>query len=270
MPKCGRDMLAEPISIYFMTQLRLLPIEELRLDKSFVRDLYAALAKAGGHAYENLSLQSDPPKLSTSRTTSHGDSISSCQVGADNIVIEETETEIPLNIFVEIVQTVLEAAKQIKTDEIAPIFAQRCIFRCLVKPKSKNSISLLAGKVSNVLKAIGPFERPPQFFGVRFRFPPVKIGQEAGENGNEDVEEKHDFVSVRFETWAKDVDQVWIEVNATYFFEDPIGVDDAARIAGNIQDAHRFLTEKCINFLKQFDEMPEPEEDELDQDEEEG
>jgi hypothetical protein len=262
-------MLAEPVSIYFMTRLRFLPIEELRFAKSFLRDLYAHLARPGGHAYENLSLQSNPPRMSTDRTTEKGESTSVCRVGADDIHIEESEAEIDIEGFVEIVDTVLKAVAAVKK-ETAPIFAQACVFRCVVKPGSANSISLLAGKVSNVLKAIGPFERPPQFFGVRFRFPPVSMIQEGADDGEETVEEKHDFVSVRFETWSRDVHQVWIEVSATYFFQDAINVANTDRIAHNIRDAHQFLTEKCVNFLNQFDDLPEPEEGDNNQAEGEG
>src|SRR5215831_13869811 len=126
-------MLAEQVSIYFMTQLRFLPIEELRFGKSFVRELYAYLGRTGGHPYENLRLQSDPPRMSTDRSTSTGESTSVCEVGADGIQIEESEAEIHIDHFVEIVDTVLKAVSEVKK-ETAPIFAQRCVFRCRVKP----------------------------------------------------------------------------------------------------------------------------------------
>lgn len=155
-------MLAEPSTIFFSTHLRFLPIDELQFGKGFVRDLYSALSKPGQCGYENLNMQNDPPLMSTNKTTPRGEGVSICRVRPDRIEIEETDPEINLDAFLEVVCTVLKAAVEIK-ERTAPIFTQRCIFRCLVKPKSDTSISLLAGKVSNVIKAIGPFERPPSF-----------------------------------------------------------------------------------------------------------
>jgi hypothetical protein len=265
-------MLAEPASIYFMTQLRFLPIEdaELRFGKTFVHSLFNELSKPGGHFYENLALQSNPPRMTTTRATSKGESASTCQVAADAILIEETESEINIDGFVEIVETVLKAAHKVK-QETPPIFGQRCVFRCLVKPASENSITLLAGKVSHVLRKIQPFERPPQFFGIRFRFPPFKVEHHIGEDDAiAAVDEKLDFVTVRFETWSKDVHQVWIEVGAMYFFPDSITLSDLDRVTRNIKEAHEFLTEKCINFLNQFDDLSDPEDEEDETDEGEG
>ncbi len=250
-------MLTDTVSTYFMTQLRFIPIPEMRFSKNFVRDLYSSLAKPGGHVYENLSIQSNPPRMSTNRTTAKGDGVSACLIGSDSITIEETESELHLDQFVEIVETILSIVRSVK-EKTAPIFCQKCVFRCLATPKSENSISLLAGKVSNVLKAIVPFERPPLFFGVRFRFPPVEIRHE----GATEVEKKQDFASVRFETWEKDVKQVWIEVDDSYFFSEPIAIADIGKISHNMKEAHQFLTKKCVNFLNQFDDMPEPKDDE--------
>lgn len=105
------------------------------------------------------------------------------------------------------------------------------------------------------------------FFGVRFRFPPFKMVAESGDHGNSEVEENHDFMSVRFETWSKDVKLVWMEASAMYFFSDAIEVGDLARIGGNIKEAHQFLSEKCINFLNQFDDLPDPKVDDNDENE---
>ncbi len=258
-------MLAETASIYFMTELRFLPIEDLRFGKNFVRELYMELAKPGGHSYENLRIQTDPPTMSTKRMTQHGEGMSACQIGADTILIEETEPELNVDGFIENVHTVFKTVARIKEkaeEQTPPVFMQRCVIRCLAKPgKSKNSISLLAGKVSNVLKAIEPFERPPQFFGVRFRFPPFSIVAKKEDGSESEVEGRQNFASIRFETWSKDVQLIWMEIEAVYVFQEPIAVSQTDKIGHNIHDAYQFLTEKCANFLNQFDDMPEPEED---------
>src|SRR5208283_940870 len=130
--------------------------------------------------------------------------------------------------------------------------------RCVAKPqKSNHSVNLLAGKVTNVLNAIDPFKRPPMFFGLRFRFPPVQVVQHE-EGAEDDLEDKPDFIAVRFETYAKDINQVWIEVNAMNVFPNVIDVTDVEKIRANIQSAYSFLTNECIDFLDQFDERADP------------
>jgi hypothetical protein len=50
-----------------------------------------------------------------------------------------------------------------------------------------DSIDLLAGRVANVLTAFAPFERPPSYFGVRFRFLPLHmLGDDDYQSEDED------------------------------------------------------------------------------------
>ena len=263
-------MLGDPTSIYFQTELRFIPIDELRFSKNFVRDLYARLAKPGGYPYEDLSIQEGTPTMSSKRVTQSGAGSSVCKISQNTIMIEETEPQITVEDFTENVDTVLKIVNKVKTD-CAPIFGQKCTIRCVAKPqKSKHSVALLAGKITNVLNAINPFKRPPQFFGIRFRFPPVRIEHEDKDQENErsEVEEKPDFISVRFETYGKDIEQVWIEVTAMNLFSEPIEVSDTPKISANIKGAYKFLTEECIGFLNQFDEHPDPPIEHDDNDEE--
>jgi len=237
------------------------------------------MSQAGGNQYENLDLQSDPPFVSIRHP---GGGLSACRFGASSLTIEEKRTPfLTVDEFVGVVKTVLGGLKE---DEVpSPFFLQQCRMQCLAQPSNvENSLDLLARRLARVYGAIDPFGRPPAFFGVRFRFPPVILEQQ-GENpeatgqicdetptqqGGTDkpaspIEdrpiadlpvEKKGFVTVRFETHTEDITQVWMEVNASYPETDlPLSLKDTARIAENIRETHVFLVDKSKRFLDQFD-----------------
>ncbi len=174
--------------------------------------------------------------------------------------------------FIEAVQTVLGG---LGLEDMPPFFVQQCKMQCLAQPANvESALQLLAARVANVYEPIAPFERPPTHFGVRFRFPPVVL-REAEEEEHDEVQpsikddkteianpkrgrpgEKkiESFVAARFETYAEDDKQVWMEVSAAYpQLERPLLVTDAERIVNNIRETHLFLTDKCKRFLDQFD-----------------
>ncbi|MEX2286140.1 MAG: hypothetical protein WD648_03560 [Planctomycetaceae bacterium] len=248
--------LGDPTSILYRVQLQFFPIDELAFGKTFVRQLYSRLAEPGGYAYDDINFNDGPPTLSTKRMTHRGSGRSTCKISEHVLIIEESEPEVDLPGFVEVVETVLAAISEVKED-CPPIIGQRCTIQCVAKPlNSEHSISLLAGKVSNVLDRIDPFERPPAFFGIRFRFPPfIKlIPEDADKNDDESpAEERHDFIALRFETWGQDVEQVWMEVVAQYVFQEAIELSNTSKIRDNITDSYNFLTMKGISFLNQFD-----------------
>ncbi len=245
-------MLSDPTSIYFQTELRFLPIEDIGFDKTFARDLYYQLAQPGGYPYDDLRLQEQPLSMSSKRVAVGSSGSSTCQIRPHSIRIEEIEPEVDEKGFLEIALSVLNAVAEVAGDS-PPIFGQQCVIRCLAKPVAiQHSIDLLAGKVSNVLNAIEPFGRPPAFFGIRFRFPPVTISDPDGPDDAE-PEEREDFVSLRFETWAQDIEQVWMEISAAKVFDNPIDVTETEKIAANFREAYEFLTEKGVGFLNQFD-----------------
>jgi hypothetical protein len=128
---------------------------------------------------------------------------------------------------------------------------------------------------------IGPFNRPPAFFGVRFRFRPWSPDDDdEQENNEEDAKEDGggnqaeavpaivpepggesslqeentgNFVTVRFELYEADPSQMWIEVATNYFVREPIMLDDLALVEKNIMHTFQFATENCKKFLDQFD-----------------
>jgi hypothetical protein len=258
-------MLAEPRAIFYQTQLDWPPSEvsQFRVGKEIVRGLFNKMfdAQFNEHRYENLDLQVHHPTLS--RRADGRESV--CQFAERSITIEEKKPDFgDVEGFVRIVQTVLSAlhaaAEDIPGTEVPPFFLQRCRIHCLCQVgNSDNSLHLLAGKVANVLDPVDAFERPPSFFGVRFRFPPT-IGE--GEN-----QHRHeDFAAVRFETYAEDFSQVWMEVTTAQLLEPPVVLDDLGNLLQNVRDAYRFLTQRCKAFLDRFDDQPDDEqEDEGDQ-----
>lgn len=254
-------------SILFETTLRWPPLEGFHVNKEAIRRLYNKMFEPGGYRYENLDLQAECPTLSTR----HADGHSVCKFGADFITIEEKKSHITVGGFLEVVDTVLRG---LDPNEVPPFFIQQCKVQCLAQPaNSENSLMLLAARVANVYTAVDPFERPPLFFGVRFRFPPVVIEQEkvkpigekedgSGlESGQSEVVPEEGeakevprkvmegFVTVRFETYAEDISQVWMEVTAAYPQTERLLTP---RIAANISDTYQFL-EKSKRFLDQFD-----------------
>ena len=249
-------MLSEPRAILFQTELEWPPAEvhDFRIDKEIVRKFYNELFeyKSGEHCYENLDLQAVKPTLSTRIATRQ----SVCQFGDGSINIEEQRPDFALGGFTNKVTAVLRGLKEV-TDAIdglvvPPFFLQRCRIHCLSQPGVGSSLELLAGKVANVKEPIEPFERPPSFFGVRFRFGPAVVDAD----GNEETHEN--FASVRFETYSEDPSQVWMEVAATYLFVPvPATLEDTAHVMEHIQESYEFLTERCKAFLDQFDERDE-------------
>jgi len=264
-------MLSGLRSIFLQTTLRWLPFQGYAVGKDTVRGLYHKMFEPGGYRYENLDLQSDPPTLSTRHQAGH----SVCRFGPDFLTIEEKRTGVTIEGFVEAVETVLRGLRQ---EDVPPFYIQQCKMQCLAQPANvENSLELLAQRVSNVYKPVEPFERPPSFFGVKFEFHPVTLplktaepdigGKTEGksersesENATERIPETSGttrvagFVTARFETYAEDVSQVWMEVTASYpETEQPLLLRDLQRIGNNIKETHHFLTSKCKRFLDQFD-----------------
>lgn len=252
-------MLSEPRAIFFQTELVWLPpqVSDYRLDKAAVRSLYNTLFEAdfNDHCYENLDLQAQKPTLSSEREGKR----SICRFSENSITIEEQRPNFTVEEFWEIVKTVVGAFKKVVEGDgsepsFPPFFCQRCRINCLTQPHEvDNSLTLLAERLSCVKNAISPFERPPSFFGVRFRFPPVVVKTETGE-----TKARHgDFATVRFETYSDDPSQIWMEILANYV---PLAeesarttLDSMELFRTNIMNAYHFLTERCKAFLDQFD-----------------
>ncbi|MHC4399593.1 MAG: hypothetical protein ACYTG0_07930 [Planctomycetota bacterium] len=251
-------MLSEPRAIFFQTQLEWPPVElyDFRIGKDIVREFYNRLFdhEYEEHHYENLDLQAPRPTLSTRTETRQ----SICQFGDRSITIEERRPDFEVDGFTNVVEVALQGLKAV-TDEIddydvPPFFLQRCRIHCLSQPLGTgSSLDLLASRVANVKEPIAPFQRPPSFFGVRFRFGPVIL--ETDEDENTHIE---NFASVRFETYEEDPSQVWMEVATTYpLVHVPPMLGDAERIVANIRESYEFLAMRCKEFLDQFDTREE-------------
>lgn len=253
-------MLSEPRAIFFETALEWPPFEvaQFRVTEAVVRSVYNRLFDIHFpyEAYKNLDLQADEPTLSTKVD---GGAYSKCRFGSASIAFEENDpNEVTADMFAAKVGAVLkEYAAACKEAELQlpPIFFQKCRIRCLSQPGFYGSLDLLAGKVGRVIDKTHAFGRPPQFFGVRFRFPPVEAEGDEGE-----PESHENFTVIRFETYSEDPTQIWMEIAATHFFRKPINVRDETElqlVADRIASSYKFLTEKCVAFLNQFDE-PSP------------
>jgi len=275
-------MLGDTRAILFQTELEWPPVEfgNFRVGPTFVRRLYNAMFEPdfSDYHYDNLDLQGKPPTLS--RQSEDGRRWI-CQLRERSLFVEDRWPSNPqswmdeygkappksrLDEFVKAVQAVAGAAQHVATEigcELPPIFVQRCKIQCLSQPLgSRGSLQLLAGKVARVMDVIAPFGRPPSYFGVRFRFSPCDI--ERGDN----TTQHRDFATVRFETFTEDASQVWMEVAAAHLAtEGPLSFDDPGPIQANIKKSYDFLTEKCREFLNQFDELPDGDDAEDDTDE---
>ncbi len=259
-------MLSEPKSIFFQTELEWPPLEQWTVSKDTIRHLYNKMFGPDGYTYDNLDLQSEKPTLS--RRSESGQSL--CQFGPNSITLEESH-ECQVGAFSEAVQTVLGGLQK---SDIPPFFHQRVKIQCLAQPANcRNTVELLAGRAARVYENIAPFERPPSFFGIRFRFSPTQLlhpkegeGEGEGEaNGLTEevvqravaegrVEDKPGFITLRFESYARDPQQVWMEVAAGYLADgEPWAVTDTSAIIGNINDSYKFLTVNGKRFLDQFD-----------------
>jgi len=242
------------------------PIPELRLTKQDVIALYQSLRKPGTHHYDNLDLQADMPKLSTRHP---GDGESACLIGSDRIRIVEDQSGSGMTMpdFTSIVKDIVT---HFGINKI-PLFTQRCTMRFTAQPiNSEDAVELLADKVANVYQKVAPFGRPPQFFGVRFRFPPPPTddeNDEETESGDSDPPEVNEpkvrlveakgeteddsFITLRLEPHTKDAKQIWIEISAA--FPGPFKGGDLESVERNIKYTYEFVTEKTKNFLDQFD-----------------
>ena len=274
--RCNQ-MLSGLRTVFFQNTLRWPPLEGYSVSKDAIRRLYNKMFEPEGYRYENLDLQSDVPSLSSRR---EGGGLSVCRFGTSSLTIEEKKPTLTVDGYIEAVTTVLSALSE---EEVPPIFLQECRMQCLAQPSNAQSpLVLLASRVARVYDHIEPFGRPPAFFGVRFRFPPVILldREEASHNTGEEPSdaqersleapssiepahgdasegrrvEKRGFVTVRFETHAEDTSQLWMEVTAAYLETDPVlSLRDTERIANNIRETHTFLAQRCKQFLDQFD-----------------
>lgn len=276
-------MFSSPRPVLFFTELSSPPIKELAFPKGMARVLYTRMHEPDGHAYENLEMQTNPPTLSTR----HGDEgRSTCQIGKNLIRLEELNPEMSSDAFAGIVETVLRGLR----DEFRPFFIQKVKINCLSQPlEDRNPLAILAVKIANIGDKIGPFGRPPKFFGVRFRFEPWEPQDELGEEDDEiddaiaesaqsgepnegealgkdsaiDETDELDnipqliggrgFVTVRFEPYNEDPSQLWIEVAANYLADEPITLENLSIVRKNILETCQFATDNCKRFLDQFD-----------------
>ncbi|RCS49175.1 hypothetical protein DTL42_11575 [Bremerella cremea] len=265
-------MLGEPRAILFHTELEFLPIDELSFGKAFGRKLYAQMAQLPVEtAYDNIEMTSSTITLSTDRSSS---SRSSIELRKHSLTIEELKPDFEVETFQDIVSQILQAVRDVD-HRCPPVVMQRCKIHCLAQPHNvRNSLDLLAGRVASVMDKIDPFERPPSFFGVRFRFmPPEMFAHDHVDDGQGDASEetttdyqitevddstpRHhgSFVTMRFETYAQDIRQVWMEIASTYPVLPPIDLDSQNfdPILSNIDETYKFVTEKGRAFLGQFD-----------------
>lgn len=250
-------MLSEPRAIFFQTVLEWPPVElcEFRIGKDVIRQFFNKLFEHEfvDHHYENLDLQAQKPTLSTRNVNRE----SICQFGDRSITIEERRPDFAVEGFTTVVKEVLRGLKAV-ADEIddyvvPPFFVQRCRVNCLSQPMaSGSSLKLLAARVANVMEVINPFERPPSFFGVRFRFSPVILETEDAEDAEDAAFES--FASVRFETYSEDPSQVWMEVAATHpLMHVSATLNETEHVIANMVESYEFLTLRCKAFLDQFD-----------------
>ena len=256
-------MLSGASTILFSAELFLPPVPEYAIGKDQVRQLYNKLHEPDGYPYENVDIQAQPPTLSTNRESGR----SLCQVGPDKIRVVEENPDFGIDDFVSNVETILKALG----DDVGPFFLLRCTIQSLAQPNNcSSSLDLLAGNVANVMNTIDPFERPPSYFGLRFRFSPhfEEVSEETAAEEKKAIERRgasaehfrevhKGFCAVRFETYHKDLKQIWMEVASSY--PGQFSVAAVQDISANIRNTYQFLTEKCKNFLDQFDQKPQTE-----------
>lgn len=263
-------MVADPITIFFRTELKWPAIDELKVERSVVRQLYNTLSETGEPRYQNCKLQGDCPTLSSD----HEDGHSICQFSPDSIIFEEIGGDMRIDLFGKIVENVLGSLNE---DDIPSFILQRCRFQCVAQPKHYRPLELLASKVAHVYDRIDPFERPPDYFGVRFRFPAVNMvldeseadegeantcSQEGSEEGDPKVVPLEDFTSLRIEVYGKDPELLWMEVASSYLQTDrPLLLANADKMLQNICKAHTFLTENVVRFLNQYDVESNPQDE---------
>ncbi len=253
-------MSSEVITIFFENELEFAPFDGLHFDGNFAADVFHELRQPGaGLAYEAFS-----PKprslLSTSETSPSGKISRQCEFGEFSISMSESRTKSTVEQFSESVADVLKAVGKVR-GENPPVFGQRITARSIWKPtKCPNPLVLLAGNASRVIDMIDPFNRPPSFFGMRFRFTPadeedLKAFERSGGAA------KHDFLTVRYEIYSDDTEYIWIEVESQRYFSEFTDITKTEEIAKNISETHEFMTNNGIEFLEQFDVAPPPDEE---------
>jgi hypothetical protein len=274
----ANDMHPEIKTIFFQTELILPPMREFRLTKAKIRSLYARLHEPGGYPYDNIETHGDETDLSTKRDESR----SVLHFCPRHIRIEEDQPLDSVEGIIDNVKTVLERLG----DDFPPfVLLQRCRFHCLARPQHVSSTELLADRVANVYTKFMPLGRSPSFFGIRFRFLPMSMLMDDFEEEDEEAEssdretpdtapseddtseanaiepsklnESDDaYMTLRFETYSKDISYVWMEASAEFRAFNRRGVFTSAdidRLGDNIGDTYRFLSERCIKFLDQWD-----------------
>lgn len=247
-------MLSEPRTIFIQTDLDYADIGEFKISKDAVRRLFNKLYETPGVEYENLELQSTPMMLMTHRDCGH----SSVEFRPESIRIEEENPGMHVDAFAD---NAIDVCKALGENFPEICFVQKCKVHCLVQlPGEVNAVEFLASKVANVYDKISRFGRPPAHFGVRFRFPPVTGNAEIPEDnpdegrGAEDAEiiEKRGFCTLRFESYHKNLSQIWVEAASIYPLSPALDLENISQVKENIVETYNFVSEECKGFLEQF------------------
>lgn len=243
-------MLSEPRPIFFETELKFLAFDETNVfGKSHVKKLYHELSGSSEPLYENLDMQASLPTLSTNHAS--GGSCS-CSVGPDSLLIKDDNSDSTVDSFGLQIEHVLRAIEEIAPNS-PPIIGQKTRVRALAQPHGhEDAVDLLAGEVAKVLEKIHPFGRPPAWFGIRFRFPPMEWEVEK-QDGTKETKEEDTFISCRFETYAQDISQVWMEVMSGKLFREAVEVSGFESLIQNVRTTYEFLG-RGRDFLNQFDD----------------
>lgn len=262
-------MSSEAITIYFENELEFVPLEGLHFDGDFAADLYQELRKPGsGLAYKNL-LQEPSILLSTSETMPNGKMSRQCEISDHSILMSESRTKSTVEEFSESVTDVLKAVAEVR-DVNPPIFSQRSTVRALWKPTHcRHPLVLLACHASRVIDKVDPFNRPPSFYGMRFRFAPADEDDLKPFDNGRGGSAKHDYLTVRYEIYSDDTSYIWIEVESRQYFTEFMDISKTAEIGKNISETHEFMTNNGVAFLEQFDLPPDEEDGEEDDEQQE-
>lgn len=238
MPSRSKTMLYNPRTIALISEVFHPPLQP---DPAPIQRLHNHLFQTGDPAYSSFAVT--PQGAVLSNPVHQPGAASFAAFFADRFQFREELSSLTYDGFATRVRAISEQICKLRNIQV--FTAQQITIRTLINPRYfKDSRAYLKQGMFGFDDEVEAFERAPQLYGMRLVFP-ASPGQPGA-------------YSLRIESYNNDVRSLYIENQGTF---GPVLVESGlASIEQNILDAYRFVTEKTVRFVSQFDAPAQAEE----------
>lgn len=238
MKSRSKSMLYTPRTIALISELFHPPLQP---DPTPIQKLHNRMFQGAEPAYSSFAVT--PQGAVLSNPVHQPGASSFAAFFADRFQFREELSSLTYDGFATRVREISEQVCQLRNIQV--FTAHQVTIRTLINPRHfKDSRAYLKQGMFGFDDEVDAFERDPQLYGIRLVFP-AGPGQPGA-------------YSLRVESFNNDVRSLYIENQGTF---GPVLVESGlATIEQNILDAYRFVTEKTVRFVSQFDAPAQAEE----------